>query len=68
MDAARKRIDDTKGNFFHTLTWTLASSMRLFMRVSRPIESLGEVQAVLKYFENYGRVQEFSIRRVALTS
>ena len=41
-----------------------ASAMRLFGRVSRPIVSLSEVQAVLKYFEKYGRVQEFSIRRV----
>jgi len=65
-DGRSLKTDRHQGNFFHTLTWT--SSMRLFMRVSRPIESLGEVQAVLKYFENYGRVQEFSIRRVSLTT
>ena len=67
-DGRRLKTDRHQGNFFHTLTLTWASSMRVFMRVSRPIESLGEVQAVLKYFENYGRVQEFSIRRVSLTS
>ena len=59
-DAAQ---DDQRQTFSRDLT---AFTMRLSLRMSRPIDTLDEVQTVLKYFEGYGRVQAFSIRRVTL--
>ena len=42
--------------------------MRLSALLSRRLRSLEETRAVLKYFEQYGRVQEFGIFRVPLQS
>jgi hypothetical protein len=39
--------------------------MRFLLHLSRKLNNLDEVTAVFKYFENYGRIQEFSIYRVS---